>query len=97
MYQEVWQPENNFCPYFHSISKTGIFMVIVTQQCCKESENFKNYHKEKAFQRYITTTSKFKSDYIYQSSWCKTDLEDRICQKVLYLSPILYQLSAVQW
>lgn len=43
MYQEVWQPENNFCPYFHSISKTGIFMVIVTQQCCKKPENFTKY------------------------------------------------------
>lgn len=62
MYQEVWQPENNFCPYFHSISKTGIFMVIVTQQCCKKNWKLHKifYHKEKAFQRFITTTSKFK-------------------------------------
>lgn len=29
--------------YFHSIRRTGVFMLIITQQCWKKPENFKNY------------------------------------------------------
>jgi len=62
MDQEVQQPENKFCSCFHSVSRTGIFMLILTQMLCKN--NFINYSITRKRHVYVTLQQFQNSDQV---------------------------------